>query len=393
MSSSLSLRQPTRDKTTWVSYFQATCFGWFVYGFGATLPFLRDDLGITSTVASFHSLAMATGSVSAGFATRALMGKLGRGRLLRTSSLFAMVGLTMYGLGPALPFTLLGIAMTAFFGSLIIQATGAYLSHHQGAAAPASISELHAMAAGIGLLSPVLVGLGVTIGIGWRPAILMPVLGLAVIELWRGKNIFQYGPPSSHDVTSSHHDAPGKLPRNFWFAFIIIICTASTEFSMLLWASEVLRNAGMANGASAAALGTVVGGMFVGRFAGSRLTTRVDSEKLYRASLALALVGFLGFWLSSDSVIMMVMLAITGLGISVHFPLGIDRAMRASEGRADHAAGRVSIGAGLASGIAPFALGAMADHIGVHYAYTFVPVSLVIALILATVKPVPSIKH
>lgn len=390
---SVQTRQPIRDKSTWVSYFQATCFGWFVYGFGATLPFLRDDLGISSTLASFHSLAMATGSVSAGLATRFLMGKLGRGRLLRNSSIFAMVGLSMYGLGPGLPFTLIGIAMTAFFGSLIIQATGAYLSHHQGVAAPASISELHAMAAGIGLLSPVLVGVGVTIGIGWRPAILLPVLGLAAIELWRGKNVFQYGPPSSHDENSSHHDAPGKLPRNFWFAFVIIICTASTEFSMLLWASEVLREAGMGDGASAAALGTVVGGMFVGRFAGSRLTTRVDSEVLYRASLALALVGFMGFWLTSNSVIMLVMLAVTGLGISVHFPLGIDRAMRASDGRPDHAAGRVSIGAGLASGIAPFALGAMADHIGVHYAYTIVPTTLIIALVIAIVKPVPAIKH
>lgn len=336
---------------------------------------------------------MAAGSVSAGLATRRIIGKLGRGRLLRFSSMMAMVGLALYGLGPVLPLTLLGIATTAFFGSLIIQATGAYLSHHQGAAAPASISELHAMAAGIGLLAPVLVGVGVTIGVGWRPAILMPILGLIAVELWRGKNIFQYGPPSSHDETSSHHDAPGKLPRNFWFAFVVIICTASTEFSMLLWASEVLRANGMANGASAAALGTVVGGMFVGRFAGSRLTTRVNSESLYRASLVLALVGFLGFWLSSSALLMLTMLAVTGLGISVHFPLGIDRAMRASEGRADHASGRVSIGAGLASGIAPFALGAMADHIGVHNAYAIVPISLVIAIVLSTLKPVPVAAH
>ena len=385
-------RTPVRDKSTWVSYFQATCFGWFVYGFGATLPFLRDDLKITATVASFHSVAMAVGSVSAGLATRQIIGALGRGMLLRVASFGAALGLTLYITGTHISITLLGIAFTAFFGSLIIQGTGAYLSHHQGTAAPAALNELHAMAAGIGLMSPVMVGVGISLGYGWRQALVLPIIGLLVIEFIRGRKVALYGPKFAHDEESEHHDAPGPLPKIFWWTFVVIVCTASTEFSMLLWASDELRvRGGLTSGASAAALGTLVTGMFIGRLAGSRMTTRMDSEKLYRGSLALSLVGFLGFWATTTITIMLVMLFVTGLGISVQFPMGLDRIMRASDGRADRASGKVSIGAGAASGAAPVLLGLLAASVGVHIAYLIVPIALVIALTIAQLKPVPLI--
>ena len=58
---------------------------------------------------------------------------------------------------------------------------------------------------------------------------------------------------------------------------------------------------------------------------------------------------------------------------SLQYPLGTVRAVTASAGRPDRAAGRLSIAAGLASGIAPFALGALADRIGTHTAFLLVP--------------------
>ena len=50
--------------------------------------------------------------------------------------------------------------------------------------------------------------------------------------------------------------------------------------------------------------------------------------------------------------------------------------MQASGGRPDRGAGRVSFAAGLASGAAPFALGALADRTGTHTAFLLVPVLL-----------------
>jgi len=138
-----------------------------------------------------------------------------------------------------------------------------------------------------------------------------------------------------------------------------------------------------------ASLGCVVGGMFVGRFFGSQLAIRINSEKLFLGSLVLALVGFLGFWQSHSAILLMVMLAITGLGVSLHFPLGIDRALRASEGRQDRASGLISVGAGFASGAAPFALGAWADRTSVHTAYAIVPIALTIAVFITARVRIP----
>ena len=168
-----------------------------------------------------------------------------------------------------------------------------------------------------------------------------------------------------------------------------MVCTAATEFSMLFWASDLLSGQGhLASGASAAALGCVVGGMFVGRWGGAELASRFNPERLYLSSLVIALLGFLIFWQSAVPAIMMIGLVLTGLGMSVHFPLGIARAMHASVGQADRAAGIVSIGAGIASGIAPFALGTLADHTSTHTAYAIVPMVLIVGITVAKSNPV-----
>jgi fucose permease len=72
-------------------------------------------------------------------------------------------------------------------------------------------------------------------------------------------------------------------------------------------------------------------------------------------------------------------LFVTGLGVSLHYPLGIARALAASGGRRDQAAARASLGVGLAVGAAPFTLGAVADRVGTHAAFLVVPALLAAA--------------
>lgn len=380
-----SAHTPTRDRTTWLSYLQASTFGWFVYGFGATLPFLREDLGLTNSQVSLHSIFMAAGSISAGLITSFVIRQLGRGQVLRTSSFTLAFGLTMYLLGTSLWVTLPGVALITCSGSLIIQGTGAFLSNHHRAKAPTVITELHATAAGIGILAPLMVGGAVAVNLDWRFGLVIPIVAAFVIEFVRGNDVDDYGPKVQHHNESEHHDTPGKLPHLFWWTWLAVLCTASTEFALLIWASDLLRSqGGMGAAASAASLGCIVGGLSIGRIVGAKLAQRFGSEFIYVASLVLALIGFLGFWRSTNPTILIVSLAVTGLGMSMHFPLGFDRALRASKGRQDLASARLSLGAGFASGAAPFALGALADSYGVVNAYAIVPISLVLAIALAT---------
>ena len=74
-------------------------------------------------------------------------------------------------------------------------------------------------------------------------------------------------------------------------------------------------------------------------------------------------------------------LFVTGLGISLQFPLAITRAIGFSDGRADQATAYASLGTGFAIGMAPFGLGALADHVGSHTAILTVPVFAILAAV------------
>ena len=393
----MSVRIPNRDRLTWISYVQAGFFGWGIYGLGPAIGFLRDDLDLSRTVASLHSVTAAVGSVCAGVLSKRLIVKFGRGRVLRYASYAMAFGLTAFCFGKTIAITLPGAALFGFAVAAFVQGTAAFLDKHQGPAAPGAISELHAMAAGVGMLAPVLIGIGVSSRFGWRPAFLVGVVGILIVEVLRGRDASPYGKksaalpaPGNADNVSIHHDAKKRLPNAFWSALLVMLCTASAESPMLLWSSELLRSQGhLARGLAAAAVGCVVGGMFIGRIFGARLTISFDSESVYLSSLTLSLGGFLMFWLSATPVIMILGLTLTGLGMSVHFPLGIARAIRASDDQSDRAAAIVSVGTGVAGGLAPFFLGALADAVGTHWAYIIVPIVLTIAIMTTRMNRVP----
>jgi fucose permease len=119
--------------------------------------------------------------------------------------------------------------------------------------------------------------------------------------------------------------------------------------------------------------------MFAGRLLGGRLALRFRPGRLLLAAVALTLLGFAAFWASTAPMAALAGLVVVGLGIALQYPLGTVRAVAASGGRPDRAAGRLSVAAGLASGIAPFALGALADSIGTHAAFLLVPALLLAA--------------
>ena len=55
------------DRLTWLTFAQLGVYGYFLYGFGPSVPLLRDDLGVSNAVSGLHGTALAAGSVLAGF--------------------------------------------------------------------------------------------------------------------------------------------------------------------------------------------------------------------------------------------------------------------------------------------------------------------------------------
>jgi MFS family permease len=380
-----------RDRTTWLAYVHIGLFGYFLYAFGPSIALLRDDQGYTRTVASLHGTAMAVASVVVGFLGVHVVRRVGRGPFLRLGSALMGLGILIYtGFSP-LWLTLLGAFVASAGGTAIMVGVNAFLPDHHGPAAQRAMSEAHGLGATMGLLGPLAIGLGVALGWGWRVGLLVTVVGLVVLEIVRGNHLEEFDGPHGHPDDEPGHAPRGPLPRRFWIALAVFGMCAGTEFCLTLWGSDLLRDrAGLGEAAAAAALVTIVGGIAVGRVAGAPLVSRFDPDVVLMATMALSGAGFAIAWLSAAPVPMLVGFAVTGVGLGLQSPLAIGRAVIAAEGQADRGAGLTSVAAGIASGIAPFALAAVADQLGVHTAFLIVPVLLIVGILLVRAAPIPT---
>jgi fucose permease len=167
------------------------------------------------------------------------------------------------------------------------------------------------------------------------------------------------------------------------------MCFLATEFCMTYWGADLLRErCGFGPAAAAASLGAITGGMLVGRVLGSRLAQRIAAERLLRASILVSLAAFVLAWAFTWWPVVLLGLFGTGVGLSVQWPLGVARVIRASGGMADRASAASSFFGSIAMAIAPFALGLLSDTIGFHLAFLLVPVFLLGALAMMSARPV-----
>jgi MFS family permease len=95
---------------------------------------------------------------------------------------------------------------------------------------------------------------------------------------------------------------------------------------------------------------------------------------LFLVSVAVTAAGWLLVWLTVSPVLAVIGLLVIGLGVAGQFPLGAAIVMALSAGQPDRAIAVMSVGVGVASGLGPFVLGALADNLGVQVTFLVVPV-------------------
>ena len=358
--------RPVRDRTTLLAYAQLGLLGWFIYAFGASVTLLRDDEGLTRTATSTLSIALAVGGTLGSFVAAPVVRRWGRGLMLRAGAVFVAVGSLIYISDGPLWLVALGPFIGSLGASFCAVGVSAYLEARQGAAADSSLAEANLVASSASLLGILAVGVGATTILGWRLGLVLLVIVVIALELLRGRSLQPFNVGTEME---SRADAP-RLPRLVWWAVITLILLTSVEITLLQWGPDLLRErGGLEAGAASATIAAVVIGMIIGRLVGSRIVERVSSELVFGSSIIFAAAAFTFTWLVTGVVPLIIGLTLIGIGIGMHFPLGIGRAMRASAGQPDRAAGWTSAGIGIMSGITPFALAALADAWGVHNAF------------------------
>jgi fucose permease len=373
--------QLVRDRFTWLGYAQLAVFGYFVYGFGPVVPLLRDEQHTSRAVASLHSTAFAVGAVVGGALLPWLVRRFGRSRVVWAGLAGLAVAVVGLSFSHVLAATLSWALVGSMLGGLVVNALNAALSEHHGPGGSAAISEANAIAAGVGVIAPLAIGATVTAGLGWRPGLAVVagavVLLAAVVMVVRVPAPARPAPPE--------HPASGRLPSLYWLVWASLLATNSVEVGLNLWAADVLRShAHVSPAGAAAAVSAIVGGMFIGRAVGSRLVLRLPGPAVMLGALAVSMAGFTIFWLATAPVLAMAGLVVTGLGNALHYPLGVGLAVQHSGGQPDLAASRVAYAVGLAFGVAPLVLGAVADQIGPHLAFLLVPVLLAASAVAIT---------
>jgi cyanate permease len=372
----------TRLPVTWLIYVQLALYAYFLYGFGPVVGLLRDEQGVSNALASLHSTMLAAGAVLGGAVFPVLSQRFGRSRLIWGALGGIAVGVGAFVTLPSwYPMTMVLTLIVAFFGCMVINVVVVSLTQLHGPAGPAAISEANAMAVGAGMIAPLVIGMCMAIGLGWRTGVgvLIGVVAIVAIVAWR----LRIAMPAHASVSVA---SVGKAPlgRVYWLVWTMMVMTGAIEIVLSLWSAIVLRErVALTPAGASAAVSAILLGMLIGRAGGARLALRVRPIPLYFAALAVSLLGFALFWVSASPVPAIAGLLIVGLGNGMHYPLGIGLAMAVSPEQPDRAAGVAAYGMGFSFGVGPFVLGVLADEVGTHTALLLVPAFLAAAAALA----------
>ena len=371
------------DATSVAAYVTLCSYTWFLYGVGPALPLFRDELGTSSAVAGLHSLMLAAGIVIAGLIGVGLgrrwhrYGVARRGIVVFTIAVLLFTGGSMIG-GVELFLTLPAMLVIGLAGGLALNVSTTVLQEHNGAFGAAMLSQGNAAAAGVGLVTPLAVGAATAAGLTWRAAMVLviPFAVTAWVLITRHRRVPAY---AAVPVGSARFTLRG-LPQAYWLATLAVVCAVAIEFCMVTWTPDLLTTrTGMSPGPASAAVSAVVGGMAAGRLLVGALARTRSPLGLFLIGVAVTTAGWVLVWLSTSPIAAVAGLLIVGVGVAGQYPLGAAMVMALSGGQPDRAIAVMGIGVGLASGLGPFILGALADQVGVRAAFFVVPALCLVA--------------
>jgi MFS family permease len=370
-------------------YSQLAIYGYFLYAFAPSVNLLRDDEHTSRAISGLHGTGLAVGSMLTAVLAPRLIARFGRPRMMWVALTLISVGVIVFVSCDVVAITIAGALIAGFGGTLALNIGVAILTaHHRGAAGAAAVTQMNGLGSACGIFAPLLVGGAVAVGIGWRSGVLVTVVFAVVVAAVFGRTV------KDGDSAAPYVPKPrerGRLSREYWRACLVLVMTNAIEFSMTIWSSDVLHHHdGLSKGTAATGVTAIVTGMTIGRLSSARLTLRHGPDPMLMGAFGVTLVGFGVFWMSTNPWLAFAGLFISGLGISVQFPLAITRVVGFSDGRPDLATAYAALGGGFAIGVAPFGLGAIADHFGSHTAMLVVPAFVLLGMLgVATTRRRP----
>lgn len=362
-----------RDALTWLAYGMLGFYNYLLSGLGPLMPSLREELGLSYTVASFHFSAFAIGMILAGVLGDRVVARWGRTATFWVGTIGLAGGALALTIFRQPVLTVGSVLLMGSVGSLVLVLIPAILADRHGARRTLAIVEANILSAATGALAGVLIGLGERTAAGWRGAIFLSLLMPLLLFLRFGRVPL----PEAAGPAAAVQKQEARLPAAYWAYWVTIVLAVGVEFSLIFWGADFLVAAGLSASAAATTVSLFLWGMVAGRIAGRQIAQRMATERLLPGAFALATIGFLIYWLAPVAAVAVIGLFVAGFGVANLFPLTSALALGAAPGMTNEAGARFSLASGTAILAAPLLLGALADKAGIWLAYAVVPLFLV----------------
>jgi fucose permease len=369
------VRHGGRDAVTWFAYLLLGYFTYVVSIQGNILPFLRDELDLSYRAVSLHTSAIAVGIILIGLFGERVIRLVGRRPLLNVATLGSAAAAVLLTLAPSTAISIGSCFLFGVMGAFIPALVNGIFSDLGGRRRDIAFAEANAVATLFATSAPIVTGLCVWLGWGWRMAVLAgAATGVGIVIAFARTPVPPSGP--AHEASST------PLPFAFWCYWTLLGMAVAVEFSAILWAPAYLEQVIVLD-ATSAAIGAAAffAGMLTGRVGGAGLFRVVPTRLLFLAAAATLFAGFALYWGTAEPAIVIVGLFVVGLGTALLFPLALTFAIAAAGPAAERAAARVMLGPGLAILLAPPLLGAMADGAGLRTALLMTPAFMAVGVV------------
>jgi MFS family permease len=364
-----------RDELTWLAFGMLGYYNYLLSGLGPLMPSLREELGLSYTIASLHFSAFAVGMILAGLIGDVVVRRYGRAKVFWTGAAGLATGAVALTLFHSPILTVGSVLLMGGVGSLVLVLIPAILADRHGTNRAIAIVEANTLSAATGAMAGLLIGLGERTVAGWRGALLLSL----VIPLFLVIRFGQVPLPASRQT--GWREVATRLPAAYWAFWLAVVLTVGTEFSLIFWGADFLVAAGLSTSAAATTVSLFLWGMVAGRIAGRQVARWMPAERLLLFALAVSAIGFFVYWLAPAAPVVVLGLFVAGVGVANLYPLIVALALGAAPGQSNEAGARLTFASGAAILSAPLLLGALADATGIRLAYGVVPVFLLGALI------------
>ncbi|MEO7222861.1 MAG: MFS transporter, partial [Devosia sp.] len=216
---------------TWYCWLLAGGYVFMLIVQGNVVPFLQQEFSLSYSEVSFHSSAIAVGVLLVGLFGERVSRQLGRRNTLRLAVYGIIAGAIGLCLAPAPWASIASCFVFGAFGTLVPAIIPALQSDIHGERRAEAYAGQGIVAYAFGFAAPLVGGLAIWLGLGWRPAVLLgAAINLVIVAAFWRAAIVEPAARAAHERQ--------RLPVIFWAHWALAFASTSLEFCVVFWATS-----------------------------------------------------------------------------------------------------------------------------------------------------------